>query len=63
MSVCKACKVNGLAFDLSDKFNKIDRKFCQDELSSEKTDSLKWEIVDQTLNFCNQHRLEFLENE
>ena len=63
MRVCKACKVNGLAFDLFDKFNKIDIKFCQDELSSKKTDSIKWEIVDQTLNFCDRHKLEFLQNE
>jgi len=63
MNQCKACKVNGLAFDLAQKFNEIDINFCQDKLSSEKTDSLKWEIVDQTVKFCNQHKMEFLENE
>ena len=63
MTECKACLNKNLVFELYDKFNQTDIKFCADMISSEKTDSIKWEIIDKVQTFCDKHKLEFYEYE
>lgn len=62
MTECKACNNENLVYELYDKFNQTDIKFCADMLSSEETDSIKWEIIDKVETFCEKHKLEFYED-
>lgn len=62
MTECKACINENLISGLYYDFKKADIEFCADMLSSELTDSIKWEINDTVSTFCEKHKLEFLES-
>ena len=63
MMKCEACNDDKVVPALVKEFTDTDYEFCGDRLSSEETDTAKWEIIDKIINFCEQHQLEFLKNE
>ena len=62
MAKCRACNNKNLVYELYDKFNQTDIKFCDGMISSEKTDSIKWGIIDKVQTFCDKHKLQFYED-
>jgi len=58
---CQGCKNEEYLNELAEKFRNADR-MASDGISAEKTDPIKWDIVDQIDKLCDKHKKSMFED-